>query len=350
MAPFSLRKSLPLFVGLVVLILLFRFFLPIILPFLLAALLALLAEPLVAALQRFLRFSRTWAAILGVFVALLVTTLAVVALCALLVRQLKNLSGVLPDLESATLSGLNALELWLLDLAQRTPESVRSVLTHSVEEMFSGGSALLDQLTSTFFTLASGMLKGLPSSALGVGTWILASFMFSVRLPRIRSWLKGNLPSAWRERYLPWLNTLKKTLCGWLKAQAKLIGITFGVLVIGFLLLQISHPFLWAGVVCLVDILPVLGTGTVLIPWSLVLFLQGAHLQGVGMLSIYAVITLLRSVLEPRLVGKQLGLDPLITLLAIYAGFRLWGLPGMLFAPILAVVVTQFLPKAQKKP
>ena len=341
MASLLPRKLLSVSLILAFLWLALRFLLPIILPFLLAALLALAAEPLVVSLNRYLRLSRSIAAAVGITVVLVLTVLALLALCAFLVRELGTLAGILPDLETATLSGLDSLELWLLDLAQKTPDKIRPILVHSVEGMFSGGSALLDGLTSRLLSLATSLLKALPDSALGLGTWVLASYMISARLPKIRTWIQNHLPEAWHEKYVPWLQTLKKTVCGWLLAQSKLVGITFGILTAGFLLLRIEHPILWAAATCLVDILPILGTGTVLIPWSAVCFLQDDSLRAVGLLAIYAVISLLRSVLEPRFVGRQLGLDPLITLLAIYAGYRLWGLPGMLLAPILAVTATQ---------
>ncbi|MBE6920349.1 MAG: sporulation integral membrane protein YtvI [Ruminococcaceae bacterium] len=350
MSQFSLRKLLLILISAAGLWLGVRFVLPIAMPFLLAALLALAAEPLVHGLNRHLHMSRGLAAGIGVSVALVLTVLLLLALCALLVRELGALAGVLPDLENATLSGLDSLEQWLLGLARRAPDGISSLLTHSVEGMFSSGSALLDSLASRLLNLAASLLKALPDSALGLGTWVLAAFMLSARLPRIRAWLTAHLPAAWHARYAPYLQTLKKTVAGWLTAQAKLVGITFCILTVGFFLLQIDHPLLWAAATCLVDILPVLGTGTVLIPWSLVCFLQGSSLQGVGLLAIYAVISLLRSVLEPRLVGKQLGLDPLVTLLAIYAGYRLWGLPGMLIAPVLAVAATQILLQTKKQP
>ena len=325
-----------------------RFLLPIVLPFLLAALLALVAEPLVLSLNRYIRLPRGVAAAIGVTVVLALTVLALLGLCAFLVKELGTLAGVLPDMESATLSGLDSLEIWLLDLAQKTPDKVRPILVHGVEGMFSNGSALLDGLTGRLLNLATSILKALPDSALGLGTWILASFMISARLPKIRTWIQEHLPKAWHEKYAPYLQALKKTVCGWLLAQAKLVGITFAILTAGFLLLRIEHPILWASATCVVDILPVLGTGTVLIPWSVVCFLQNDSIRAIGLLALYAVIALLRSVLEPRFVGKQLGLDPLITLLAIYAGYRLWGLPGMLLAPILAVTATQILLQAKK--
>ncbi len=327
-----------------------RYLLPIALPFLLAGVLALLAEPLVNNLHKHLHLPRGLAAAVGMSVVLLLTILLLLALCALLIRELGALAGVLPDLESATASGLDSLEIWLLGLAEKAPQGISPILVHGVEGMFSNGSALLDGLTSTLLSLAASILKTIPDSALGLGTWVLAAFMFSARLPRIRTWIRDHLPNAWHEKYAPYLQTLKQTVSGWLLAQAKLVGITFSILTVGFLLLRIEHAILWAAATCFVDILPVLGTGTVLIPWSLVCFLQGDSLRALGLLGIYVIISLLRSVLEPRFVGKQLGLDPLVTLLAIYAGYRLWGLLGMLLAPILAVAVTQILTQTQKSP
>ncbi len=342
------RKTLTILLILAGIWLCLQFLLPIAMPFLLAGLLALAAEPLVRSLNRHLRLPRGAAAAVGVTVALALTVLLLLSFCAFLVKELGALAGILPDLENATASGLDSLELWLLDLARKTPKGISPILVHGVEGMFSNGSALLDGLTGRLLNLATSVLKALPDSALGLGTWILACFMISARLPKIRGWIQDHLPKAWHEKYAPHLQTLKKTVCGWLVAQAKLVGITFSILSAGFLLLRIEHAILWAAATCLVDILPVLGTGTVLIPWSLVCFLQDDSLRAIGLLAIYAVISLLRSVLEPRFVGKQLGLDPLITLLAIYAGYRLWGLPGMLLAPILAVTATQVFLQAKK--
>ena len=89
------------------------------------------------------------------------------------------------------------------------------------------------------------------------------------------------------------------------------------------------------------DTLPVLGTGTVLLPWSLVCFLQGDPPRALGLVSTYVVVTLTRSMLEPKFLGRHLGLDPLTTLVALYIGFRLWGIGGMILAPVLTVIAMQ---------
>ena len=326
-----------------------RYLLPVLVPFLLATLLALAAEPLVSVLHTRLKLPRAAAAAVGVLVALLIAVLVMVSLFALLIRQMGALTGALPDLEDAALSGMGALEQWMLNMMQKAPDGIRSVLSHSVSNMFSNSSALLDRVMEKLLSMASAVLKGLPDSALGFGTWVLASFMISARLPKLKAWLSSKTPASWKEKVLPQLQAVKASFGGWLLAQAKLVAVTFGVLVAGFFLLRIQHPFLWAAATCVVDILPILGTGTVLIPWSIVCFLQGDTLRAVGLLGIYGVVTLLRSVLEPRLVGKQLGLDPLTTLLALYAGYRFWGLFGMIFAPVLAALAVQIVSAPEKR-
>ena len=126
------------------------------------------------------------------------------------------------------------------------------------------------------------------------------------------------------------------SLGGWLKPQFHLSAFTYGIVSVGFLVLGIPYAPAWAVLVALVDAKPILGTGTVLLPWALVCLLQGESLRAIGLLCTYAAAFMTRTVLEPRIMGRQLGMDPLITLLAVYVGYRLWGFPGMLFTPILA--------------
>ena len=128
---------------------------------------------------------------------------------------------------------------------------------------------------------------------------------------------------------------------GWLTAQLKLMSVTFCILAAGLTLLRIPRSLLWAFVIALVDALPVFGTGTVLIPWALVCFLQGNRVLALGIAGPYATAALTRSILEPKLLGRHLGLDPLATLAALYIGCRLWGIAGMIAAPMITVALLQ---------
>ena len=327
-----------------------RYLLPVVVPFFLAGLLALMSEPLVRTFQKRLQLPRTAATGLGVSICLLMAVLILLTLCAFLLRQLRSFADVVPDLESSAAEGISSLKDFFLVLSGKAPTGIRPVLTHSVENLFSGSSRILDRISSWLLNIASGILKALPDSAIGLGTWILAAYMISAKLPKIKAYFSGHLPAKWTGQYLPTIKRLRHSLLLWLTAQLKLTGITFAVLAVGFLLLRIPYAIAWAALICLIDALPILGTGTVLIPWSLVCFLQDNALQAVGLLSIYGVAALLRCVLEPRFVGKHLGLDPLATLFALYAGYRLWGILGMLLAPLLTVTVIQLLRKPETDP
>ena len=312
-----------------------RYLLPVLLPFLLGAGLALAAEPLVALLGR--RLPRGAASGIGVTVTFTLLAMVVTALCALAVRELGALAAVLPELLEAAKGGMDSLERFLTDLAARSPEAVQPALIAQVESLFSDGSALLDRSTGALLKLASGMLTALPDSALGFGIGLIASYMISAKLPQWR----GRISNQRLQPFIDSLRSIKAAVFGWLKAQIRLSGVTWAVLTAGFLLLKVRHGPLWALGVALVDAVPILGTGAVLVPWSLASFLQGDTGRAFFLLGLYAAVTVIRTTLEPRLIGKQLGLDPLLTLAALYGGYRLWGLTGMILSPLLAVAATQ---------
>lgn len=313
-----------------------RYLLPVALPFLLGGALALAAEPAVNFLCSRLHLPRGAAAGIGVGITFAMLVLLLLLLGAFLLRELSNLTVIVPQAQQMIQTGLTALQDFLLNLANRAPEGLAGMLTQSVLELFSGGAALLSQVTNKLLGIASGVLGRIPDSALGFGTGLISSFMISAKLPRIRDFIRQRIPDSWKEKYLPAAEATKKTVSSYLRAQFKLMGITFLIVGAGLMLLRIRLAPLWATLIAIVDAIPLLGTGTVMLPWALVCLLQGNHVLSVGLLGIYAAAAITRSVLEPRLIGRQMGIDPLLTLVALYLGYRLWGVLGMLLAPMAA--------------
>ena len=263
---------------------------------------------------------------------------------AFVLKELRVLAGVLPNLEQTALSGIALVKNWSFTLSSHAPESLQPLLRENLGEMFSDSTAMLGKFSEFLLSSAGNLLSHVPDSALSLGTGILSAFLISAKLPRIRRQILHRI-SRERLRELQAVGRrIKTALGGWFLAQAKLMGITLMILLPGFLLLRIPNGPIWAIGVCLVDAFPVLGTGTVLLPWSLISFLEGNTPLAIGLLGIYATITLTRSLLEPKLVGSHLGLDPLATLAALYIGYRLWGITGMIIAPLLAVTALQLVP------
>ncbi len=318
-----------------------KFLMPILFPFLLGAGLALLAEPGVKFLCgrfRLPRIAATAACVSLVFCGICALT---VTFLALMVRELRALSGVLPDMAEAAGTGMVTLRDWLYALAQQAPEELRPVLENGTSSLFSGGAALLSRGMDFLLGLAGGILRHLPDSALGLGTAVLSGYMISAKLPRIREKTAALFSKEKWKRTVLSLSRIRTAAAGWIAAEVKLAGVTFLILMAGFFLLRIPYAPLWALAVSLVDAFPVLGTGTVLLPWALVCLIQGDGARAVGLVGIYVTASVSRSILEPKLVGHHLGLDSLTTLLILYAGYRLWGIGGMLLAPMLAVAAKQ---------
>ena len=320
-----------------------QFLLPLCFPFLLGLGLALAAEPVTGFLCTRLKLRRGPAAGIGVTAALICLALLFLLLCSLLLREVGLVMRILPNLEQTAADSLTALSGWALGLAGQLPGSMGRMLSRSIADFFSGSTRLLEQGLRYVLSLTGGILSRVPNGALIFGTALISGYMLSARLPRIRAWLREKIKTERLQKLLENFRRVKTALLGWLKAQLKLMAITWVILTLGLVLLQIPYAPLWAAAVALVDAFPILGTGTVLLPWSLVCFLQSDTPRAVGLLSTYIVIALIRSVLEPKLLGDHMGLDPLITLGALYSGYRLWGFGGMILATVLAVTVTQLL-------
>lgn len=316
-----------------------EYLLPLSLPFLLGALLAVSAEPLVALTGRHLKLPRSLASGVGVTLTLVLFVALVSLLGAFALRELVALARDMPDIRQTAAAGTQQLESFLVGLSHKTPKSIQPALTGTVEAAFDDTSALMEKLSYRATDAVTGTLSRVPKLVLTLATGILAGFMISGRLPKLKASIRSHIPQSWRDRYIPALRNMKTALLGWLKAQLKLAAVTWAIVGAGFFLLKIPYGILWAALVALIDAVPVLGTGTILVPWALVEFLQGDMTRGISLLVIYGLALTVRTVLEPRLVGKHLGLDPLWTLAAFYTGFMLWGVGGMLFAPVLATAI-----------
>lgn len=322
-----------------------HYFLPLIAPFLLGWIFASMAEPMTKILHDRLRFNRILAAGIGVSLVLVVMVGLVWFVLALCYRELTALAAGIPAYAQALSGQVARLQEWAVGLASRAPGSLGEVLTRTVSGLFTEGSLVLEKVASGLISAAGNMAGKLPGGALMIGTAVISAYMISAQYPTLKRWIAGS--GSFRRKWEPLLKNLWSTAAQWVKAQVKLLGVTFAIVTAGFLILRVDHWLIWAVVTALVDAVPMLGTGTVLIPMALFSFLWGEQVRGIGLIGLYLTAMLTRSALEPRLVGRQLGMNPLLTLIALYVGFRLWGVTGMILAPILAVTATRLIQRQE---
>lgn len=315
---------------------------PVALPFLLGLALARAVEPAVRLLGGRFRFPRWLAAGCSVAGAYILLIAGSFLLCRVLCRELWGFLRSLPDLAGTMTEPVARLRDRLLLIASRFPDGIGAALEQGVAGFFQSGAGMGQKLYDWLFNTVSHLLTRLPDLALFFLTTVLSSFMLSAKLPSLVALWEKHAPDHWRQRLSRLGGTLKQTLGAWLLAQGKLMLVTFLILTAGFLVLRVDYALLLALGIALLDALPLFGSGIILIPWSLVQFLQGDTFRGAGLLLLYGATALTRTALEPRILGRQIGLDPLLTLVSLYAGYRFLGVWGMILVPIGALVGKQF--------
>ena len=316
-----------------------RYLFPLFLPFLLGLAVALTAEPAGKFFRDQLRWRQSAAFFAAVTLALVLILSVLFLAGAVLVRRAAAMMGPLGDAAQQMSAGIATIRDWGVSLCAQAPASLAEPLSRSVRDLFSSGSALLDRGTGAALDLAGRAAGQLPGSLVMLGTALLSAYLICPRLERLR--MRLDRSRTWQSGWQPVLSRLGHNAMSWLRAQVKLSGVTFAIVLAGLMLLRVRHRLLMALLVALVDAVPLLGTGTVLLPWALVCVLSAEPVRAVGLLGIYVTALVTRSALEPRWVGRQLGLDPLASLIALYTGFRLWGFGGMILAPILTVTARE---------
>lgn len=315
--------------------------LPAALPFLVGWAAALCVEKPVRALSARTRLPRWICTGLSMSAALLLAGSALFLLLRRLALELGGFAGQLPELLGALSGPAGAVQAQLYALAGRLPDGLSGALEACITSFFSGSDGLAARLTGLLLDLAGRIAAALPDLLLFLFTAVLSGYMISAGGPKLRETAQQRLPAALRQKLRAAGGHLKRAFGGWFRAQLMLMGITFLIVTAGLMLLRMDYPLLFGLLVALVDALPVFGTGTVLIPWALLMFLRAKTRCGIGLLLVYAAASLTRSALEPKLIGRQLGLPPLLTLFAMYAGYRWFGLPGMILLPIAAIFLAQ---------
>ena len=301
-------------------------------PFVIGLVIALIANPLVRFLERRLRLVRRHSSLLIVAAALALVIGLIYLVISRAVGAARALADDLPQLyetaEAAVRQGLERVGGSMDFLPQSLRESWEAL-----------GSSLGDYLglavekaAPPTVEAAGSVARVIPSLLVYSVVTVLSAYFFIVERDRIAAFLRGHLPAG-ALRYQEYLKgELKRLVCGYFWAQLKIMGVVWLILTAGFFVLGVGYAPLWAFLISLLDFLPVFGTGTVLIPWGIIVVLDGEYAFAAGLLLLYVLTQVTRQAVQPKLVGDSMGLNPFLTLLFLYLGFKAGGIAGMILA------------------
>ena len=213
----------------------------------------------------------------------------------------------------------------------RMMEMLEGVLLEVAEYMGSAVAKLLGSVVSSFPRLLMGTLVS------SVGFIYLTSDMDGAAKS-----IMTLVPERYRERVKSVFVEVSEAVFSYLRAYATIMSVNFVILSVGLTVVGVKNPLLGGVIIAFVDALPILGCGTVLIPWAAWCFLSGEAIRGAGLLILLGVIYIVRQFLEPRVIGKMTGVHPFVALASVYVGLKLGGVGGMVLAPIILMCVNQY--------
>lgn len=341
-----------LFYGIILLIVfgVGRYILPIMTPFVVAFCVAALAHTMTKKMNlKRERLRRLVSIVLcAVFYAVLFVVIFLLGakLVSALVDVFKKIPGVVTDVLIPWLdSGAESLETAV--------KPVDTTLATWIDQMTSSMVKSISQFVTDFSTKAvvwvTSSATSIPGMIVNIVIMVVSTFFMVMDYDQVCAFLMKCIPSRQRELMQTSMHYAKTMILVYIKSYSILFLLTFVELSIGFLILGVHNAVILALLIAVLDVLPILGTGGFLLPWALVMLIMENYKMAFGLLAIYLVITGIRNTLEPKMVGKQIGLHPLATLAAMLLGLRLFGLLGLIGLPVALTVANAMRRTRQKE-
>lgn len=312
---------------------------PWMMPFLIAYFVAVMAEPLVSFMTRYLHLKRGFASPVALLLLFaLISWLLIIIFSRLAYESatfLENWAGLYALIREK----FAGFELLLNDWFELLPPYVIAYVDRMLASLVEGLPSLIGSLGMSVMTAATGIATKLPSALIVSLVVLAACLLFSIDFHALRDFLRLQVPTSAQGAVTEAASFFKLTVLRFLRAYSLICLITFVELVIGFHLIGVDYSVTLSAIIALVDVLPIVGCGTVLVPWGIIAIMFGNMRLGVCLLILCAVITAVRQFLEPKIVGSSIGLHPIATLISIYAGLNFFGIFGMFLLPIALIVL-----------
>lgn len=308
-------------------------------PFLIAFIISLIMEPAIRYIMKKAKFTRrTSAIIIFIIVSIIILgalTWGIITLFSEASNLLNDLNIYIDKIYQLFQNFTGQFDLQKLHL----PNEISQVFQNSTTGILES----ISEWARNFLNSIIGVVTAIPTIAIYFVITVMSLYFMCVDKIYILDQVEHHLPKTWVLRLGKHMRDLIKTLGNYLKAEATLILVSFVISVIGLYILSfagfaIEFPLLAALGIAFVDALPILGSGTVMIPWAIICGLNGDLKLGISILVLFIIMSVIRQFLEPRLVSKNIGTHPIFTLLAMYTGFQLIGIMGLLVGPIVLII------------
>ncbi len=306
-------------------------------PFIFGFLISRLINPVADRLQKRLKIPRGASAAMVVILTIAIMIGIIGGVGYKLFDEIKNLYYQWPSIVESFQNGWNNFSGTLSNLYIDLPDSVQSM----IDNLYNNLTNQISQFMSNIEVInnAQDFARSLPNGFIWTIVFVIAMFFMVSQKQNIDRSIKRFLGPKMVAKLSEISSECKKYLGGYVRAQIILMFIIFVVIAIALSILGAPYSLLVAAATAILDALPFLGSGITLWPLAVIYFISGNLKLGIGYVCVYIAVALLRRLIEPKLVSDKMGLNPIMTLVAMYIGYRWWGILGMLIGPILLMVI-----------
>ena len=308
-------------------------------PFLIAFIISLLIEPLIKWIKKKTKLNRKMSAILSMFIVFsIIIGLLIWGITSLIAEAsdlLQGLNGYFDTAYSKIQEITNNFDFEAIQL----PDEVKNIIQNSLSDFLGTVSGWLKNALSAILN----GITSIPTIGIYTVITILATYFICTDKIYILDQIEHHFPKLWVKKAGMHIRDITKALGKYLKAEVILIIISFIISLIGlyvfhFAKMNVPYPLLMALAIAFVDALPILGSGTVMLPWAIISGINGDITLAIALLVLWSIMSIVRQLIEPRIVGKQIGVHPIFTLIAMYTGYKFIGVLGMLVGPIVLII------------
>ena len=308
-------------------------------PFVIGWFISYVVSPLVNWLEKRLKIRRKLGSGLIIVAVLAVVCLLIYLAGEALINEISSLIQNVPsmyhDLENGMVKIGNSFE----GILKMVPPSVQESWTAMTMDFDRTMGQIMGKISDPTVTAVGNFAMKIPTVLVSTIVAIVSAYFFISDREEVITWSKKVAPEPLVRRMTLVMDNLKYAVGGYFKAQFKIMVVVFGILLVGFFVLQVHFQFLLALLIALLDFLPFFGTGTALIPWMVYKILVGNYKMASGLLVLYVVTQLIRQVIQPKLVGDSIGMKPLVTLVLLFVGYKIGGIIAMIFAVPIGMII-----------
>lgn len=314
---------------------LIRFFMPFVIGWIIAA----IASPLVNWLEKRLKIVKKLGSALIVILVLAAIILALYFGISRLASEISDLIRNFPDMYAQLEIGLRQIGDTLSGIFERLPTGIQNGWNTVVRNLDQYMGNLVSNMSEPTVMAAGNIAKSVPYYLISFIVAVLSAYFFIVEREEVLAWMKRVSPESVQKRMTLVMDNLRYAVGGYFKAQFKIMGIVFLILLVGLGILDTGYFVLVAFLIAFLDFLPFFGTGTAMIPWAVYEFFMGDYKMTVALIVIYVITQAVHQLLQPKLVGDSVGLNPLVTLFLLYIGYRMGGILWMILAVPIGMVL-----------